>query len=261
MSRSGPALIAHQFRYDQKTFWRDPAAVFFTVILPVIFLFLFSSIFGSGTTEVDGREVGMATYMVPGIITLALVSATFVNLAITVTTARERGTLKRLRATPMPLRVYIGGRLGTAVVVSLLMLVVLMVAGRLFYDVAIPTTTTVGVLVTVVVGAAALCSLGFALSTAIPSENAAPAVTNAIVLPLYFVSGVFIAEADLPDGMRMAGDLFPVKHLFRAVFTAFDPSTSGLGLEPGHLAVVAAWGVAGMAVALRTFRWAPRTRT
>lgn len=259
MSR-GPALLVHQFRYDQKTFWRDPAAVFFTVILPVIFLFLFSSIFGSGTTAVDGRRVGMATYMVPGIIALAIVSATFVNMAVTVTAARERGTLKRLRATPMPLRVYIGARVGTAVVVSMLMLVLLMVVGRLFYDVAIPTSAMAGVLVALVVSAAAFCSLGFALTTVIPSENAAPAVTNAVVLPLYFISGVFIPEGDLPDGMRMVGDLFPVKHMFRALLTAFDPATSGLGLEPGHVAVVAAWGTAGLVVALRTFRWAPRTR-
>lgn len=257
---NGPALLLHQFRYDQKTFRRDPAAVFFTVILPVIFLFLFNSIFGGGTTVVDGRRIGTSTYLVPGIITLAIVSATFVNLAITVTIARERGTLKRVRAAPLPLRTYIAARVGTAVVVSLLMLVVLMTVGWAAYDVAVPTSTVPAVLLTLVVAAAAFCTLGFALSSVIPSENAAPAVVNAIVLPLYFVSGVFIGEQDLPAGMRRVGDLFPVKHVFRAMLTAFDPSTTGAGLEPGHLAAVAAWGVVGLAAAVATFRWAPRSR-
>ncbi len=257
---NGAALVFHQFRYDQKTFWRNPAGVFFTVILPLIFLFLFNSIFGGGTTVVDGRRVGTSTYLVPGIITLAIVSATFVNLAIAVTTDRERGTLKRVRATPLPLRVYIAARVGTSVVVSLLMLAVLMTVGWLAYDVAVPTSTMPAVLLTLVVGAAAFCTLGFALSSAIPSENAAPAVVNAIVLPLYFMSGVFIGEEDLPAGMRRAGDLFPVKHVFRAMLTAFDPSTTGAGVQLGHLAVVVAWGAAGLLAAVATFRWAPRSR-
>ena len=48
---SGAALVFHQFRYDQKTFWRDPASVFFTVLLPLIFLFIFATIFGNETIE------------------------------------------------------------------------------------------------------------------------------------------------------------------------------------------------------------------
>lgn len=257
---TGAALVVHQFRYDQKLFWRNPAAVFFTVVLPLIFLVLFNSIFGGGTTVVDGRRVGTSTYLVPGIITLAIVSATFVNLAIAVTTAREQGALKRIRATPLPLRVYIAARVGTSIVVSLLMLALLMAVGRLAYDVALPTSTIPAVLVALVVGAASLCTLGFAITTAIPTENAAPAVVNAIVLPLYFVSGVFVGEEDLPAGMRRAGDLFPVKHLFRAMLTAFDPGTGGAGFEPGHLAAVTAWGSVGLVVAVATFRWAPRSR-
>lgn len=255
----GAALLFHQFRYDQKTFWRNPAAVFFTVGLPLIFLVLFNSIFGSQTTVVGGRRVGSSTYLVPGIITLAIVSATFVNLAIALTSARERGTLKRVRSTPLPLRVFIAARVGTCMVVSTLMLAVVMTVGSVAYDVAIPTSTMPAVLLTLAVGAGSFCTLGFALSSAIPSENAAPAVVNAIALPLYFVSGVFVGEGDLPAGMRRAGDLFPVKHVFRAMLTAIDPATTGAGLQPGHLAVVALWGVAGLVVAVATFRWAPRS--
>jgi ABC-2 type transport system permease protein len=110
-----------------------------------------------------------------------------------------------------------------------------------------------------VLGAAAFCALGFALSGPIPSENTAVAVTNAIVLPLYFVSGVFIPDEQLPGFMQAIGDLFPIKHLYQALLAAFDPTSSGPGIEPLDLAVVAAWGVVGFAVALRTFRWAPRT--
>ena len=108
--RSTGGLLLHQYRYDQKQFWREPAGVFFTVVLPLLFLFLFVSIFGNETTEVDGRPIKASTYYVPGILTLAVVSATIVNLAITFTILREKGLLKRVRSTPLPPWVYLAGR-------------------------------------------------------------------------------------------------------------------------------------------------------
>ena len=71
---TGAALVLHQFRFEQKVFWRSPPAVFFTVMFPVIFLIIFSSLFGDGT--IDELGIKTSTYYVPGIITLAVVSAT-----------------------------------------------------------------------------------------------------------------------------------------------------------------------------------------
>ncbi|MGH9151664.1 MAG: ABC transporter permease [Acidimicrobiales bacterium] len=258
---NGAALVWHQFRYDQKTFWRQPEAVFFIVALPLIFLFPFVSIFGNEPIDVRGAEVKGATYYVPGIVTLAVISATVLNLAIALTIARERGLLKRVRSTPMPPWAFIVGRIGTASVVTLLLVTAVVVLGRLVYGVTVPTTTTLPALVVAaLVGTASGCALGFALSSIIPSEGAAPAIANAVLLPLYFVSGVFIPTEDIPPAMQRVGDLFPVKHIFEAVVTAFDPSTTGAGLAWGDLAVVAAWGVAAAVVATKRFRWAPRRR-
>ena len=111
---------------------------------------------------------------------------------------------------------------------------------------------------TLLVGAFAFCSLGFALSAAIPSEEAAPAITNATVLPLYFISGVFIPESEIPAGVLSVADLFPIRHFFEAFFATFDPATTGAGFEWGQLAIVALWGVAGLLAAQRWFRWTPR---
>jgi ABC-2 type transport system permease protein len=251
-------LVRHQFRYDQRTFWREPASVFFTVALPVLFLVLFVSIFGNDPTTIDGHEIKGATYYLPGIMTLAIVSATFVNLAISVTGARERGILKRVRSTPLPPWVYMAGRICTASVVTVVMMVLLVGLGGLFYDVTVPTTTLPALVLTVVVGTASFCAMGFALTAVVPSESAAPPITNAVVLPLYFLSGLFVPEEQLPGAMRILADIFPVKHLFRALLTAFDPTTTGAGIEFGHLAVLAAWGVVALVVATRSFRWVPR---
>lgn len=253
---SGARLALHQFRYDQKVFWRNPASVFFTVMLPLIFLFIFATIFGND--EIEERGVKTTTYYVPAIISLAVISATMQSLAINLTQDRERGLLKRVRGTPLPTQVFVSGRVGNSLVVSVLMVILVAVIGRLVYDVSIPTETLPAILVTLAVGAFSFCCLGFALTAAIPSEDAAPAISNAVVLPLYFISGIFIPDSEIPAGVLDFADLFPIRHFFEAFFTAWDPNTAGAGFEWGDLAVVAAWGLAGLAVALFAFRWEPR---
>lgn len=253
---SAGALAAHQFAFDQRVFWRNPASVFFTVIFPLIFLFLFAGLFGN--ERIEELDVSLATYYVPGIITLAVVSATLVSLAMNLVIAREAGRLKRVRGTPLPTWAFIAGRVGNSIVVSVLMVTLVTLLGALLFGVEVPTKTLPALLVTLLVGAFAFCSLGFALSSVIPSEDAAPAITNATVLPLYFLSGVFIPESEIPQGILDVAGVFPIRPLFEAFFAGFDPATSGAGFELGSLAVVAAWGVAGLLFALRRFRWAPR---
>jgi ABC-2 type transport system permease protein len=253
---STAALALHQFRYDQKVFWRNPASIFFTVMLPVVFLFLLNTIFGNDYIEELGLNT--STYYVPAIITLGVVGATTQSLAINLTEDRERGLLKRVRGTPLPTVAFVAGRVGNALVICVLMVVLVAVLGRIVYAVELPTTTIPGILLTLAVGAFAFSCIGFALTAFIPSEDAAPAVTNAIFLPLYFISGVFIPESEIPDGVLSFADLFPVRHFFQAFYTAWDPATTGAGVEWGDLAIVAGWGLAALAIAIWRFRWDPR---
>jgi ABC-2 type transport system permease protein len=138
------------------------------------------------------------------------------------------------------------------------MVVLVTALGAVFFGVEVPTTTIPALVLTLVVGAISFSALGFALSAAIPSEDAAPAITNATVLPLYFISGVFIPESEIPDGVLQVADLFPIRHFFEAFFAAYDPTTTGAGFEWDNLAVVVAWGAAGLLLALRYFRWTPK---
>lgn len=252
------SLVLHQYRYDQKQFWREPASVFFTVVLPLIFFTLFAAIFGSDTTVVNGTKIDTATYYVPAIIALSLINATFVNLTIWLTIQRERGQLKRIRATPVPAWVVIAGRTLTAVVIAAIMVVTVCLFGFALYGVDLPTSTLPGVVVSVLVGTLSLAALGFAAAAAVPSENAAPPIANVIVLPLEFISGIFVPADNIPDWMNTIAGVFPVKPLFDSLLAAFDPTATGIGLDWGDLAVVAAWGVAGLIFALRRFRWSPR---
>jgi ABC-2 type transport system permease protein len=254
---SGLALVAHQFRYDQKAFWRNPASVFFTVAFPVVVFLILAVVFNGETVEVRGG-VDATTYYVPAIMSLSIISATMQTLAMTLVVAREDGRLKRGRGTPLPSWVFIAGRVGNSIVVALMMMVLLALIGGVLYGVPVPWGRLPAILLALVVGAASFCCLGIALTAAIPSQDAAAAIVNALLLPLYFLSGVFIPEDQLPSGVISFADVFPVRHFFDAFFDAYVPA-GGPAVSWDNLAVVAIWGVAGLLLAVRFFRWTPRS--
>ena len=252
-------MILHQFRYDLLAFLRNQQSRFFTLVLPVLFLVIFVSVFGNDKVGPD--NVKASTYYVPGISALAVIAGSFVNLVISVTAQRESGVLKRRRATPVPAWVLIAGRTLTAIVVALGTMTVLLLIGRFAYGVKLPTSTLPGVVVTAVVGAVSFCCLAYALTTFIKSEDAAQPMVQAIMLPLYFISGVFIPNVNLPSWLRDVAEFFPVQHLADGLHHAFDPAAHGAGIVWSDLGVLALWGAAGLAVALVRFTWTPAMAT
>jgi ABC-2 type transport system permease protein len=148
----------------------------------------------------------------------------------------------------------------TSVIAALVIAVVLLVLGWTAFSVHVPARTAPALAITVVVGAAVFCCLGFALASVIQDEDAAQPVTQAVMLPLYFISGVFVAISTLPKWLVDVADVFPVRHLAAALLTAYNPHTRGSGFDIADLAVLALWGVAGLLLALRRFTWLPRAR-
>ena len=252
-------LIVHQLRYDLVKFWRDPQSVFFAVALPVVFLIIFASIFGNETLD-DRSGLKVSTYYVPGIIALGVMAAAFVALAIGLVEQRERGILKRLRATPLPAGAFIASRAAVAVLLTALLTVVLTLIGWGVFGVTIPTGRAPGLLLTLAIGTAAFCCLGFALSGVIRSANAAPAVANMVTLPLQMISGIFFPVDQIPDAVLTVAKVFPVYHLAQGLLDGFDPNGSAGGIDPTAIAVLLGWGAGGAALAVRTFRWEPQGR-
>ncbi|HEX3454636.1 MAG TPA: ABC transporter permease [Gaiellaceae bacterium] len=251
----GVWLVLHQARYDLLSFLRNRQARFFTLILPLLFLVIFVSVFGNH--RVGPQHVKASTYYVPGLSALAIIAASFVNLVISLTAAREAGVLKRRRATPMPAWALIAARTLTAMAISLVVMTVLLLVGRFAYGVRLPSSTIPGVLLTAVVGSATFCVLGYAITTVIGSEDAAQPMVQAIMLPLYFISGVFIPNVNLPTWLQDVAKVFPVQHLSDGLHKAFDPATHGVGIVWSDLGVLALWAAAGLLVALTRFAWTP----
>ncbi|MDE2901363.1 MAG: ABC transporter permease, partial [Chloroflexota bacterium] len=129
--------------------------------------------------------------------------------------------------------------------------------GLVLFGVDLPTNTLPAALLTLAIAAATFCTLGLAVTTLIPNADAAPAIVNASILPLLFISDVFIPLDDAPVWLTTISDVFPVRHMAVAMHTSFNPFETGSGFEWGHLAVMAVWLVAGLAFTVRFFRWEP----
>ena len=258
--RGDAALLLAQVRYQNRIFWRTPVAAFFTIVFPLMFLVLFNLLFSGDRIEIVGRgPLSVAQFFAPALGVFAAASATYTNLGIGTAIARDGGILKRFRGTPLSAPIYMGGRVGSAVWIALLSVTLMIAIGAVAYDVEIQVRTLPAALLTFIVGASAFAALGLALAAFAPTGDSAPAVANATILPLAFISDVFIPIEDPPAWLETVGDIFPLKHFVRAFQDAFSPFATDLGFRWGHLAVMAAWGVGGLVLALRFFTWEPRT--
>jgi ABC-2 type transport system permease protein len=254
---SDAALLGVQVRATNKAFWRNPASAFFTFAFPLMFLVIFTALLGGGEVEVDGVLLDQADYYVAAMSAFSVITATYTNLAIAITFTRDEGILKRTRGTPLPAWIYLAGRVVHALLVSILLVIITSAFGVIFYGATIPTGTLLFEhSVTVAVGAMAFAALGLATTALVPNADAAPAVVNAIILPLLFLSGIFIALEGAPQWMVVVGDIFPVKHFAEAMLGSFYGPP--LPFEWIDVLVVAVWGVAGLLAAVRFFSWEPR---
>ncbi len=254
---TGLRLLAWQVRYEQKSYWRNPASAFFTFAFPLVFLVIFASLNNGSTVRLLG---GLAynQYFIPAIIAFGVISATYTQIAIVLSLRRHSGVLKRSRTTPLPSSAVLGGLIASAALVSVIITVLTTGLGMLAYGVTFPGHY-LALVAALVVGAATFCAVGVMVSTFVPNADAAPAVVNAVFFPILFLSGTFF-PVDPNSTVSHIANLFPIRHFNLAVFTAFDPRLPhgpGHGFAWGHLGVMAAWGVVAGAVAVRRFRWEP----
>ncbi len=247
------ALALRQVAYENRAFWRNPAAAFFTFFFPLMFMVIFNVLFGGGRSG----GVPIPEFYTPAVIVFAVITATYTNIAMMVTVSRDNGILKRMRGTPLPPWAYLSGRIVHAVLVAALLVVIVAAFGAIFYDVRVPWDRLPALVLTLAVGAASFCALGLAIAGVIPNADSAPAIVQFSILPLNFISNVFIDMRGAPAWINTLSEIFPVRHFADALLGVYDPSRGGGAFAWGDLAVLAAWGLAGLFVALRYFSWEP----
>jgi len=249
-------ILLHQLRSEQLVFWRSREAAIFIFIFPLMLFVLLGSVY-DGTAEVRGRSFPVADVLLTGLMGYGAANTAFAGLAITLVLRREEGLLKRLRATPLPAATYGAAVLASTLLVFALQAVLLVVLGRVLYGATLPERP-LSLLAAVAVGTLAFAGLGVGTAALIRSSEGASAVVNVIVLPMAFLSGSF-GPTELPRFLAAIADVLPLKHLLDAL-QAITLEQEPVWEQLGSLAVVVAWGVVGLAVAVRRFGWEPRER-
>lgn len=245
-------LFLHELRTEQKLFWRNREAAFFTFFLPVIFFLVFGSIYGNDTIS----GIRGAPFLEAGMIGYGVASTCFAGLAITMVIRRESGVLKRVRATPLPPWTYLVAVLGSTFITFVVEAALLIVLGRFLFSVSFPARP-LSLLAALVIGAAAFAALGLGLTGLVRTAEGSSAVVNVFYLPMAIISGTFFSPNHYPAFLKAIADLLPLTYftkLTRDVMVLHHHLWS----EGPSIAVVLLWGAVGIAAAIRGFRWQPR---
>lgn len=250
MSRTAP-LVAHQVRLEQRAFWRNPEYAVLTFALPLVILLVLGATI-SGHLQ-PGSRLEQTTLFVPGMLAFGLIVAAYVNLASRIAVLRSDGVLKRVAATPLPAGAYLAGQLASTLLTTALIAAATVAAGGVAFGALPRAGGVLPLLLGLCLGTACFCALAVAVSAAIPSAEAAGPVTLASYLPFALLSGVFSTTLGLPGWLSSGLAVFPVKALVDVLRAGYAP-----GPFPwGGLAVLAGWGLAGVLLAWRFFRWQP----
>jgi len=259
-SRGTLALLAHQTRYELLTARRNPRARFLIFIFPILLLVIFAGVF-QGSTTVDGVHVKLSRYFVFGILTMAIVLASYANLVIAIATLRETGVLKRRRATPVAPAILIGAQAISAVVTVAIMTTLMLVIAKVLYGIGIAPGAIAAAACTATLGGLAFAAIGYAVSGVIGSPEAAQPIVQLTTMPLWFLSGVLISTQNLSGALRKIGEIFPVEHLAAGLHLASIHRTFASSISVTDLIVLALWGIAAAVLAAWRFSWLPSSAT
>jgi ABC-2 type transport system permease protein len=245
---------------ELRSFVREREALVFIFAFPVLLLVIFGAIFGSA--DIDGG-VTFAQVFVAGMIAAGLFASSFQNLAISIPIERDSGALKRLAGTPMPRSAYFAGKIALVAVIAVVQQILLLTFGILFYGLNLPSDggRWLTYLWVSVLGIATCTLLGIAATSIVKNGKTAPAIISPIAIVLQFISGVFVVFSSLPAWMQTIASFFPLKWMTQGMRSVFLPDSyqtqeAAGSWEHGRIALVLLiWLVAGLFVAVRTFRW------
>ena len=247
------STLVHQLRFEQKIFWRSREAAVFIFVFPLLLYALLGTVYGD---EIDG--VPAVDVLLAGLFGYGAANTAFAGLAIILVTRREAGVLKRLRATPLAPTTYLAAVLLSTLVTFALQSASLLALGGLAFDASMPENP-LGFAGAIVLGVACFAGLGVGAASLIRSAEGVSAVVNVVVLPMAFLSGSFGPTQEFPAVLQTIADVLPLTYFLRIVDGVYLEGDS-LFADPAALAIVLAWGAAGLAIALRRFGWMPRER-
>lgn len=228
---------------------REPIGTFFTLVFPLLLLFLFGSIYGNEPTPFLGGR-GNIDVSVPGYIAMIIGNLGIIGLPVILAEYRDQGVLRRYQATPLSSSSVLGAQVAVNLLVALLGMALILTAATIVYDLVLPAAP-LAVFVAIVFSGISFLAVGFLLAGLMPTASAAQAVGMAIFFPMLFLSGAGLPQAILPDTLVQFSQFLPLTH----VVNLLQDLWTGEGWNSTAVLVLAGMMIVATAVSTRTFRW------
>lgn len=228
---------------------REPLATFFTLIFPLMLLIVFGSIFGNEPEAFLGG-FGQVDLSLPGYIGLIIGTVGLLSIPLTLANYREQGILRRYQATPLRPSTVLWAQVAVNVVMTALGIAILVVAGRLLFDLR-PPTLTLAMIPAIALAAFSFFAIGFMMAGVMPTPRSAQAAGMALLYPMLFLSGAAMPRQIMPETMQRIAEFLPLTHV---VILLEDLWFAG-DWNPISLGVLALMLLAGLVITRYTFRW------
>ena len=234
-----------------KLFLREPVGAFFTLAFPLMMLFLFGTIYGNEPSPYF-NGYGTVDVSIPAYTAMIIGTTGIMGLTITMSAYREKGILRRLRATPLRPQVILAAQVVVIFLMTVLGMVLLILAGKVVYGLRFDGNPF-SIAVAFLLGSLSFFSLGFILAGVMPTARTGQVVGMAIFYPMLFLSGAGLPLEMLPDGVRKFSNFLPLTHvvtLLRGLWIG-EPWSQ----HTTEVIVLLSLLVIGVFVSSKTFRW------
>jgi len=236
---------------EAKLFLREPMAAFFTLAFPLMMLFLFGSIYGNEPTPFFGGY-GSVDVSVPAYTAMIIATSGLLGLSIVISSYRERGILRRLKATPLRPYTILSAQVIVIFAMTALGIVMLILAGKSVYGLRF-AGNLFSVTGAFILGSMSFFVLGFVIAGLMPTARTAQVVAMVLFYPMLFLSGAAIPREVMPETIQRYAEALPLTHVVSLLRGLWIGESWGQHLT--EVGVLAAMTVVGIFVSAKTFRW------
>lgn len=241
--------FATLLRTELRLFLREPMAVFWSVLFPVVLLI----VLGIATPSKPQRSLGGVKFIVaytPVVMVFTLAILGLSALPMALAAYREKGYLRRLSTTPVGAARLLGAQLALIFGVTVAAVTVIAVVARIGFNVGLPSQFG-GFVLAMLLGTAAMLGLGTVISALVPTQRVAGVVGSLMFFPMMFFAGLWVPQAEMGSALRHISQYTPLGATVAAVRNA----SAGQWAGTVHLLVLVAWALILCAGAARLFRW------
>ncbi len=236
---------------EAKLFLREPASAFFSLVFPLIYLFMYGAISGNQPTPMYAGQ-GTIDAAIPSLTAVIIAMTGLMATTITMATYREKGILRRLATTPVNSLVVLSAQVIVVFSMTCLGMILLVTAGKLFYNVQFGGNAF-SLLGGFILSSLSFFGIGFILAGIMPTVRTAWVVAMVLLYPMLFLSGAFFSVGLLPPVVQKISAFMPltyVVNLLTGLWTG-QPWSDHL-LDVG---VLAGMLLVGIFISSKTFRW------